>query len=314
MVSGDCRGYSIVVSMTNKTITSSIGRLLLIPVLLLLVSCATTGGAGPYPEYYSAKPIQGRIVDGLSGEPVAGAAVLVSWWVEYMPLSTAIFAFGHSETTKKLLVVEESITDKDGNYQIPGWEPVSAGGALIVPPWAPRVFIYKQGYDRGVILNHDEYRRPFNNLKTEELGFLYNRKDIKLYPYGKKPKKDLGNYDPSVKEPTKQDIEVISISRFVSHIKHTIDDSDDPADTMKKMVQSMLMADDEMKRIREKYPKKYFGSWGGSKRKYIQNHRKNTPGQPSEINDVTTKDNIIPCYSTGACSDVEITPIHPKGQ
>ena len=175
------------------------------------------------------------------------------------------------------------------------------------------MFIYKQGYDKGVILNQDKYARPFNNLKAEELSFVYNKKDFKLYQYGKKPKEDVGSYHPAIKEPTIQDIEIISISSFVSQLKDTIDDSDNPAATMKKMLRSMLIADDEMKRVRRKYPKEHFGYWGTAEiDEFIQKERRNAPGQASQINDVTPKDNIIPWCSTGACSDVEITPIHPK--
>jgi len=264
--------------ITNKTIAFNTVWAFFMTSTLLLTSCATTGSYEPYPDYYSSKPIQGRIVVGVTGEPVAGAAVLVSWTVEYLPLWTALVAFGHSETTKKILVVEESITDQYGNYQIPGWGPVNAGGTMIVLGSDPFVFIYKQGYDTGLIGNDDENSRPFNNYKTEELGFIYNRKDIKLYPYGKQPKVDLGNYDPSVKEPTIQVIERSSISSFVSHMEHNIDDSDNPIATMKKMVRSMFIADDEMKRIKEKYPKKYFGSsWGTVEiDEFMHNERKDS--------------------------------------
>ena len=298
--------------MTNKTIAFNIVRAFFITTMLLLTSCATTGGAEPYPEYYSAKPIQGRIVDGVTGEPVAGAAVLVSWTVEYLPLSTLLLARGHSSTKWELLFVEEAITDQYGDYQIQGWGPVDAEGSLIVLGWDPYVFIYKEGYDSEGILNkHQEARPnapPFNNLKTEELGFVYNGKDIKLYPYGKKPKEDTGVYDPSIKEPTKQDIENRSIDSFVSHLKQTIDSSDDSMATMKKMLRSMFMADDEMKRIRRKYPKQYFNYWGRGKiEEFIQNEIRKAGG----VIPVPPKSIIVPCAVTNACSDASLTPV-PK--
>lgn len=172
----------------------------------------------------------------------------------------------------------------------------------------PFVFIYKQGYDSGLVGNRDKNRRTFNNYKTEELGFIYNRKDIKLYPYGKQPKEDSGNYDPSVKEPTIQDIERISISSFVLHMEHNIDDSDDPSATMKKIVRSMFIADEEMKRIKGKYPKKYFGSsWGTVEiDEFMLDERRKagfTPNPPRSI--------IVPCARSNACGDASLAPV-PK--
>lgn len=99
----------MVTGRTNKAIAFNFVRAFFIATMLFLTSCATTGGSGPYPDYYSSKPIQGRIVDGVTGQPVAGAAVLVSWKVEYLPLWTALVAVGHSQTTKKYWLLKSRL-------------------------------------------------------------------------------------------------------------------------------------------------------------------------------------------------------------
>jgi hypothetical protein len=70
------------------------------------------GCAGLPPLSYSAKSIQGRVVDAATGQPVAGV-IVVAQWILTMPGTGA----------GPRLQVLEIVTDTTGAYQFPAWGP-----------------------------------------------------------------------------------------------------------------------------------------------------------------------------------------------
>ena len=67
---------------------------------------------GPPPLMYSAKPIQGILVDAQTGEPLMGV-IVVAQWIMHEP----------GKGSWRRLHVFETTTDSRGNYLIPGWGP-----------------------------------------------------------------------------------------------------------------------------------------------------------------------------------------------
>lgn len=81
---------------------------------LLLVFSMVLGmqAEGPPPSLYSAKPVQGIVVDAGTGEPLGGV-IVVGQWILHEP----------GKGSWRRLHVSETITDATGNYLIPGWGP-----------------------------------------------------------------------------------------------------------------------------------------------------------------------------------------------
>lgn len=69
----------------------------------------------PPPLTYSAKPLQGIMVDGQTGEPLEGVAVVAQWVL-------FVSGPGHGGHGPRLHVAE-AVTDNRGKFLIPGWGP-----------------------------------------------------------------------------------------------------------------------------------------------------------------------------------------------
>ncbi len=94
------------------------------------------------PLVYYAKPIHGRVVDGWTHEPIAGAVVGARWvlWMLWI---------GNRDSIREA----QTVTDLNGNYAIPGrlmlrWSPVG---------WLddsdPAMVVFKSGYVPEFLLN-----------------------------------------------------------------------------------------------------------------------------------------------------------------
>ena len=86
----------------------SVGLALLIGLGMLLAAEVE----GPPPLTYSAKPVQGILVDAQTGEPLMGV-IVVAQWIMHEP----------GKGSWRRLHVFETTTDSRGNYLIPGWGP-----------------------------------------------------------------------------------------------------------------------------------------------------------------------------------------------
>lgn len=79
-------------------------------------------------------PFEGRVVDGSSGDPVAGALVYATW----------TFQAGYGLTTPAGYREAITSTDANGNYQIDKLEDVPDGGSARVTEFV--MVVYKRGY------------------------------------------------------------------------------------------------------------------------------------------------------------------------
>lgn len=94
-------------------------------LLLSLVSSPSLFADGPY---------HGKVIDKETKQPIEGAAVVAVWWKE-----SRIIGYGHRESVHDL---QETMTDKDGNFTIPGTSTFS----LLFRIDDPLVTIFKPGY------------------------------------------------------------------------------------------------------------------------------------------------------------------------
>jgi len=104
---------------------------------------------------YLSHSIKGTIIDANTKAPIEGVIVTASW------IQTGIT--GHGQVTLK---VSETVTDKKGEYTLPGWGPKVYFDVL--DRNQPVVRFFKQGYAPLVIPNNSAYHPGLEN-DTEHL-------------------------------------------------------------------------------------------------------------------------------------------------
>lgn len=94
----------------------------------------------------SADPISSQVVDEDTDAPIEGAVVVAHWELHGGSLGGDSLPCGSAD-------VEETVTDKDGRFHIPGWGPtrVGCGGEMRIDN--PILYIFKSGYGYGFFVN-----------------------------------------------------------------------------------------------------------------------------------------------------------------
>ncbi len=148
----------------------------LIVMLMLLSGCAT---------YYTSNPIQGKVVDSVTKEPVEGVHILVYW-----PIYTG--SHGHREGN---IEVKEAVTDENGEYFIDGWGPKKntlgttfLWGMQIISTALhleePTMVVFKPWYEPRSYRNIDPSIQtvltPRHADANQPLDFFWNKKTIEL--------------------------------------------------------------------------------------------------------------------------------------
>jgi hypothetical protein len=87
----------------------------------------------------SADPIDSRVVDVETGAPIEGAVVLAYWELHPGSLSGDARPCGAAN-------VEDTVTDKDGNFHLPGWGPTMAACRGEMRQGNPHLTVFKPGY------------------------------------------------------------------------------------------------------------------------------------------------------------------------
>ena len=142
-------------------LVSKLRYLLLMLLLLPLQACAF---------YYSAAPIEARVVDAATNQPLEGVIVVAHWQLK-----------GGLEGGNPVgeMMVMETLTDAKGRFYFPGWGPKLRSLEGRLKTQSPGILLFKSGY---------EYRGLENNLNNKSLrGDLdnplrsdWNGKTIKL--------------------------------------------------------------------------------------------------------------------------------------
>jgi hypothetical protein len=126
-------------------------------------------------------PFNGKVVDVETGQPIAGAVVLVVWWEVY----------GFPFTGERFYDAREAVTDTEGNFQIP----------RLPMPWKlgvqPPVFYWvAQGYDTANVVGEapegkKRYIVPtlieMRKLETRQERVKFQRKFPPSIPFNKMP-------------------------------------------------------------------------------------------------------------------------------
>lgn len=87
----------------------------------------------------SADPIDSQVVDADTGAPIEGAVVLAHWELHSGSLSGDSLPCGSAN-------VEDTVTDKDGKFHIPGWGPTMPGCSGEMRQGNPHLYVFKPGY------------------------------------------------------------------------------------------------------------------------------------------------------------------------
>jgi hypothetical protein len=123
------------VTKQAKTGRTLMGKRLALIALLLIVGLVVAEnilvGA---PPFYSAKETRARIVDEHTGQPIEGAVVVAQWVLEVIS--------GRGPT----MYIAEAVTDKNGEFVIPGWGPRPRGPITELREKSPQLLIFKHGY------------------------------------------------------------------------------------------------------------------------------------------------------------------------
>jgi len=145
-------------------------------LLVVLGISAWNGFLGFEPWSYIAKPIEGRVVDKDTGQPVTGAVVVAQW----------ILATPPDGEEKDYFVVIETVTDAEGKYRIPGWGPESRPRSRWLDKYDPALEVFKPGYWPEGLANRPEgvLGAPGINPRGTKVREAYwNGKDIQLIPF-----------------------------------------------------------------------------------------------------------------------------------
>ncbi len=109
------------------------------PLSLLIVVAALSVHADP--GTYSAKEIRGRIVDGVSGEPLAGVIVVAQWELVREVIPGVI-----NKSYGDVLKTVEVVSGADGGYTIPAWGPMLRPPLFHLEELDPALELFKPGY------------------------------------------------------------------------------------------------------------------------------------------------------------------------
>jgi 5-hydroxyisourate hydrolase-like protein (transthyretin family) len=120
---------------------------------ILFFIITLSGCSLPYPRTYSSEELEGRIVDEDTGVPLEGVNVVAYW---------ELYKLGFQAMNNGVIKVMETVTDADGRFHFPAWEPelVLRAGTLYE---GIQLTFFKSGY---VVIGELNY----SNLGTVQPG------------------------------------------------------------------------------------------------------------------------------------------------
>jgi len=100
---------------------------------------AGLSGCAAFPTSYGGAPLNGRVVDANTKQPIEGA-IVVQYWRLLRPTLV-----GHSNFAG-VLHIDETVTDKNGRYSFIAWGPVAAPSGTYVDSNSPEISLFKLRY------------------------------------------------------------------------------------------------------------------------------------------------------------------------
>jgi len=144
-----------------------------LPVILgyFLLTASPTWAWEPWS--YIAEPIDGRVLDKETGQPIEGAVVVANWELAKPP-----------EGNTDAWVIIETVTEADGRYHIPGWGPKTRPWFRWFDHQDPNLIVFKPGYWHESYSNGDPYFLRGTNPPGAKIRKSYwNGRDISLVPF-----------------------------------------------------------------------------------------------------------------------------------
>lgn len=114
------------------------------------------------PDTYSGEAVYGKVVDAVSGKPVAGAIV-----IGINELRAPYGLEGHIIAGN--MHIEEVVTDAEGHYRLPAWGPKPRVGKTYLDHEGPKLLVYKNGYELYTYISFFEGDR-FSPVQTSYLN------------------------------------------------------------------------------------------------------------------------------------------------
>jgi hypothetical protein len=108
-------------------------------LVLVVLSLSAMAGCALGLVPLSADPIDSRVADSEAGAPIEGAVVLAYWELHSGSLSGDSLPCG-------AVNVEDTVTDKDGRFHLPGWGPTMPGCSGVMRQGSPQLYVFKPGY------------------------------------------------------------------------------------------------------------------------------------------------------------------------
>lgn len=111
---------------------------------LALLVLSTTGCAVMGLSNLSADPIDARVIDADTGQPIEGVVAVAYWELNKGSLAGDSLPCGSAN-------VEEAVTDKDGRFHLPAWGPIKNPCGGVMEEYEPTIYLFKPGYHHGQI-------------------------------------------------------------------------------------------------------------------------------------------------------------------
>jgi hypothetical protein len=219
-------------------------------VWVLGASPAEAGLFGGPPWSYIAEPIEGRVVDQATGQPIEGVVVVAQWMLARPP---------EGDPSEPWVVIE-AVTDAEGRYRIPGWGPKRR-------PWFrwfnyvdPELVLFKPGYWVDVLPNGPRKAVGYFNPTDVKVRKAYwNGRDIPLWPFrlgapiSEEQKTAYGNPYPD-KEVVTEAEWADQLTRLQNAINWSrMDDEDGSLDNWERVHNLVQMINQECRRLPAKY-------------------------------------------------------------
>jgi hypothetical protein len=147
--------------------------------LAVLGIAAAPAPARADPMAYSARAIDARLVDDVSGAPVAGAVVVASWT---LAADSRLIPGGHEGRALRIL---EAVSGADGRFGFPAWGPLPRPPGFHLEHRDPQLMVLAPGYYPRTLAN--EVTSSYNRSASRESQ--WHGREIRLRPFTGKPQR-----------------------------------------------------------------------------------------------------------------------------
>ncbi len=143
-----------------------------------LALLAFAAGSRADPLVYSANPIRGQVLDDVSGEPLEGVTVVAQWELVREVIPGLI-----NKSYGDVLKIVEVVSDRAGNYVIPGWGPLPRPTLFHLEDLDPSIAFFQPGYYPRYVAN--EARSTYNrdSVRTSQ----WDGKTVRLRKFTGEP-------------------------------------------------------------------------------------------------------------------------------